>query len=83
MTGPFKMKGYTYPGISPVKKKPSEQELFAAANDPAHPMSKANQGTDAYYAWQQGLKIAPPRYHGAGGNVVDEEGNIIKNIAKT
>ena len=59
---PYKMNGYTYQGISPVKQEkkktyiqgevPSEKELLKAANDP-------NTVKDAdYYAWQKGLTPA-------------------------
>ena len=84
----YKMKGSPMQRNFPsaFKKKPSEQELFDAANDPKHPMSKANQGPDAYYAWKQGLTIAPKKkesdlYHGKGGKVMNPDGTV--NIEAT
>ena len=66
-----------------VLEAAQKKQLFNAANDQSHPMSITNQGSTKYYAWKKGLTIAPKRYHGAGGDIVDEEGNVISNIAKT
>ena len=83
----YKMKGYTYPGTSPLTDKPSKQELRDAANDPNHPNSMQNMGETAYYAWQQGGTVkTPPKQseltHGAGGKLLNPDGTVNKEATE-
>ena len=78
----YKMKGSPMQrnfGIgSPIKAKPTQEEILAAANDSSHPNSKENLGDVAYAAWKRGLKIVPNKglYHGAGGKIMNEDGTV-------
>ena len=73
----FKMKGYGYPGVSPMKDKPTDkptkEEIFAAANDPS-----VKKDAD-YYAWKVGGKL-PTTYHGAGGTIMNEDGTVNEKL---
>ena len=80
---PYKMKGYSYPGTSPMKGKPSKKELADAANNPNHPMHVDNVGSDAYLAWTGGSKLAPKKkstgtYHGVGGKIMNPDRSVNK-----
>ena len=68
-------------GISPMKDKPTKEELMAAANDPSNPNSKENLGDIAYAAWKGGSKLVPPKkedgsYHGEGGKIMNKDGTV-------
>ena len=83
MSGPFKMKGYSYPGTSPMKGKPSKKELKAAANNPEHPMHMDNVGYAEHYAWSAGSTLAPKEkstgtYHGVGGRIMNLDESVNK-----
>ena len=78
----FKMKGSPMArnfGISPMKAKPTKEEIFAAANDPSHPNSIENMGKDAYYAWKAGGNY-PTTYHGAGGTIMNKDGTVNEKL---
>ena len=83
----YKMKGYTYPGTSPLTKKPSKQELRDAANDPNHPNhpSKYDDRAD-YEAWKGGVTIVKKEksdmYHGAGGKIMNPDGTVNKEATE-
>ena len=83
----YKMKGSPMQrnfGIgSPMKDKPTKEELIAAANDSSHPNSIENMGEDAYYAWKAGIKPqTPTTYHGAGGKIMNEDGTVNKKLTR-
>tara|TARA_R100001594_G_C3882305_1_gene226273 strand:+ start:60 stop:362 length:303 start_codon:yes stop_codon:yes gene_type:complete len=87
----FKMKGSPMQrnfGIgSPITKKPSKEEIFKAANDPNHPKHKDNIGAKAYYAWKQGLTLAPSKEeseltHGIGGKLLNPDGTVNKKATR-
>ena len=40
--GGFKLKGYSYPGVSPMKNKPTKQQLRNAATNSDDPNSLKN-----------------------------------------
>ena len=82
---PYKMKGYSYPGTSPMKGvKPTRKELVAAANDKSNPNHISKMGEDAYYAWRGGFELATRKktYHGAGGKVMNEDGTVNEAATK-
>ena len=80
----YKMKGSPMQrnfGISPMKSKPTKEELTAAANDPKHPNAMKNMGQEAYYAWKAGIETqTATTYHGAGGKIMNEDGTVNKKL---
>jgi len=85
----FKMKGYSYPGVSPMKTKPTKQQLQNAANNSNDPNSLSNyqkkhgheEGQKHYQAWKGGSKYAGAKKegnltHGAGGKLLNQDGSV-------
>tara|TARA_B100001094_G_scaffold177900_1_gene171902 strand:- start:352 stop:666 length:315 start_codon:yes stop_codon:yes gene_type:complete len=93
--GPFKMKGYSYPGVSPMKAKPTKQQLQAAATNSDDPNSLKNfrkkygheEGQIHYQAWKGGSKYAGAKKesnltHGAGGKLLNLDGSVNKEATR-
>ena len=77
--GPFKMKGYSYPGTSPLSKV-----THGAGTEWQHTHSEKVAHSDGAAAHnkktQKREEEATKRFHGAGGTVVDDAGNIIESL---
>lgn len=91
----FKMKGSPMQrnfgiGASPMLKrgKPTQEERTEAANNPDNPNSLKNLGETAYYAWQQGIELAPSKKesnltHGSGGKLLNPDGTVNEEATRS
>ena len=93
--GGFKLKGYSYPGVSPMKNKPTKQQLRNAATNSDDPNSLKNfrkkygykEGQIHYQTWKGGSKYAGAKKesnltHGAGGKLLNPDGSVNKEATR-
>jgi len=86
MRTPYKMKGFSGYGNSPMKDKPTAEEVKAAVNNKSNPNSPENLGGEAFQLWKGGSKKVIKKQsdltHGSGGELLNPNGTVNKKATK-